>query len=57
MISATNNHTAVREVMHPSVGDRLLNLTPQPDWSMPHDSEHIVQFYETDTYLPARPAW
>ena len=51
MIGATNNHTATLEVLQPIIGDRSLHLTSQSDWSMPRDSEHIVQFYETDTFL------
>jgi len=51
MIGATNNHMATREVMQSSIDDHSFHLVPQPDWSMPRDSEHVVQFYEADTFL------
>jgi signal transduction histidine kinase len=51
MISATNNDLAARKAVHANIREPLLNLTLQPDWSLPCQSEHIVQFYETDAFL------
>src|SRR5690349_11869039 len=50
MIGTTANPRSA-EMMHPGIGERVLQLAPQSNISMPRDSEHFVQFYETDAFL------
>jgi PAS domain S-box-containing protein len=52
LIIARTNDTATHETMHPTAVDRKASrLAPQTEWRPLHESEHVVQFYETDTFL------
>jgi PAS domain S-box-containing protein len=46
------NGNSVREVSQPNLGDLPApDLAPRSDWSEVSESEHFVQFYETDRFL------
>jgi PAS domain S-box-containing protein len=52
LIIARTNDTATREDLHPIAVDRTVSrLAQQTEWRPLHESEHVVQFYETDTFL------
>jgi signal transduction histidine kinase/ActR/RegA family two-component response regulator len=47
-----NNGQSVREALeHDTYGVTVRELTPRLDWSDMSESEHFVQFYETDGFL------
>lgn len=51
MITGTTTATAARESMHRPDHRTIRELAPRPDWHPLHESEHVVQFYEADTFL------
>ena len=55
MVTARNNGKSVPNVIHPNVGDitttTARGIAPLSDWSEMGESEHFVQFYETDGFL------
>ncbi len=49
---ANNNGTPVHEVLQRHTADLAVReLAPRLDWSQMSESEHFVQFYETDAFL------
>ena len=52
MIEAKGDVKSVHKMLQlDSTGLGLLNLAPRSDWSEMSQSEHFVQFYETDAFL------
>lgn len=52
LVKAMNNGNYLGEAIPLSTGDISVNaFAPYPDWSAMGDSEHFVQFYETETFL------
>ena len=52
MIEAKGDVNSIHEMLQlDSTGFGLLNLAPRSDWSEMGQSEHFVQFYETDAFL------
>ena len=52
LVTARTNDISVHEAMHPIAVDRTVSRrAPQTEWHPVHESEHVVQFYETDTFL------
>jgi signal transduction histidine kinase/ActR/RegA family two-component response regulator len=52
MIKAKNNNDPVRGGIQPNLDNlALLAASPCADWSAMSESEHFVQFYETDVFL------
>ena len=54
MIEATNNGNSIRAVLHRGAADsNARQLAPHAAVSLPHDSRHFAQFYESDEFLVA----
>ncbi|HZS05992.1 MAG TPA: PAS domain S-box protein [Blastocatellia bacterium] len=52
MVKAINDGNSVYEVVqHPNRGPAVRELAPRSDWSEMGESEHFVQFYESDVFL------
>ena len=52
LIKVNDNSDSVRENVQANIGDlSLLATTPHMNWSEMSESEHFVQFYETDDFL------
>src|SRR5688500_2461473 len=52
LITARTNNTVTRETMRPIAVNRTVSrLAPETEWHPLHQAEHVVQFYETDTFL------
>jgi signal transduction histidine kinase len=51
-LTTITNNISAREIIHGITGDpTTLELAPQSDWRPLNESEHVVQFYETDAFL------
>ena len=52
VVKAMNKGNSIREAIRPGVCDlSVKDFAPRADWSDMSESEHFVQFYETDLFL------